>query len=156
MLLLGVIKKEIVVYKDKYGDDRRTKIVAGGDDDLDDEDLIPDDNTVITFTNVGYIKRMSIENFKAQNRGGKGIKGTELLDDDYITELMMTTNHHNLLFFTNKGRVYRLKAYKIPEASRTARGTAIVNLIQLAGDEKITSTIALRDENPEDDDLLFY
>ena len=154
-LLLGVIKKEIVVYKDKYGDDRRTKIVAGGDDDLDDEDLIPDDNTVITFTNVGYIKRMSIENFKAQNRGGKGIKGTELLDDDYITELMMTTNHHNLLFFTNKGRVYRLKAYKIPEASRTARGTAIVNLIQLAGDEKITSTIALRDENPEDDDYLF-
>ncbi|MDY3990459.1 MAG: DNA gyrase subunit A [Lachnospiraceae bacterium] len=154
-LLLGVIKKEIVVYKDKYGDDRRTKIVAGGDDDLDDEDLIPDDNTVITFTNVGYIKRMSIENFKAQNRGGKGIKGTELLDDDYITELMMTTNHHNLLFFTNKGRVYRLKAYKIPEASRTARGTAIVNLIQLAGDEKITSTIALRDENPEDDEYLF-
>ncbi|MDD6551688.1 MAG: DNA gyrase subunit A [Lachnospiraceae bacterium] len=154
-LLLGVIKKEIVVYKDKYGDDRRTKIVAGGDDDLDDEDLIPDDNTVITFTNVGYIKRMSIENFKAQNRGGKGIKGTELLDDDFITELMMTTNHHNLLFFTNKGRVYRLKAYKIPEASRTARGTAIVNLIQLAGDEKITSTIALRDENPEDDDYLF-
>lgn len=154
-LLLGVIRKEIVVYKDKYGDDRRTKIVAGGDDDLDDEDLIPDDNTVITFTNVGYIKRMSIENFKAQNRGGKGIKGTELLDDDYITELMMTTNHHNLLFFTNKGRVYRLKAYKIPEASRTARGTAIVNLIQLAGDEKITSTIALRDENPEDDEYLF-
>lgn len=154
-LLLGVIKKEIVVYKDKYGDDRRTKIVAGGDDELDDEDLIPDDNTVITFTNVGYIKRMSIENFKAQNRGGKGIKGTELLDDDYITELMMTTNHHNLLFFTNKGRVYRLKAYKIPEASRTARGTAIVNLIQLAGDEKITSTIALRDENPEDDEYLF-
>lgn len=154
-LLLGVIKKEIVVYKDKYGDDRRTRIVAGGDDELDDEDLIPDDNTVITFTNLGYIKRMSIENFKAQNRGGKGIKGTELLDDDYITELMMTTNHHNLLFFTNKGRVYRLKAYKIPEASRTARGTAIVNLIQLAGDEKITSTIALRDENPEDDEYLF-
>ncbi len=154
-LLLGVIKKEIVVYKDKYGDDRRTKIVAGGDDDLDDEDLIPDDNTVITFTNVGYIKRMSIENFKAQNRGGKGIKGTELLDDDYITELMMTTNHHNLLFFTNKGRVYRLKAYKITESSRTARGTSIVNLIQLAGDEKITSTIALRDENPEDDEYLF-
>lgn len=154
-LLLGVIKKEIVVYKDKYGDDRRTRIVAGGDDELDDEDLIPDDNTVITFTNLGYIKRMSIENFKAQNRGGKGIKGTELLDDDYIRELMMTTNHHNLLFFTNKGRVYRLKAYKIPEASRTARGTAIVNLIQLAGDEKITSTIALRDENPEDDEYLF-
>jgi DNA gyrase subunit A len=154
-LLLGVIKKEIVVYKEKYGDDRRTRIVAGGDDELDDEDLIPDDNTVITFTNVGYIKRMSIDNFKAQNRGGKGIKGTELLDDDYITELMMTTNHHNLLFFTNKGRVYKLKAYKIPEASRTARGTAIVNLLQLAGDEKITSTIALRDENPDSDEYLF-
>ncbi|MGN0241703.1 MAG: DNA gyrase subunit A [Candidatus Weimeria sp.] len=154
-VLLGVIKTEILVYKDKYGDDRRTRIVAGGDDELDDEDLIPDDNTVITFTNLGYIKRMSIENFKAQNRGGKGIKGTELLDDDYIKELMMTTNHHSLLFFTNRGRVFRLKAYKIPEASRTARGTAIVNLIQLAGDEKITSTIALRDENVEENEYLF-
>ncbi len=154
-ILLGVIKTEILVYKDKYGDDRRTRIVAGGDDELDDEDLIPDDNTVITFTNLGYIKRMSMENFKAQNRGGKGIKGTELLDDDYIRELMMTTNHHNLLFFTNRGRVFRLKAYKIPEASRTARGTAIVNLIQLAGDEKITSTIALREENVEDNEYLF-
>ena len=154
-ILLGVIKTEILVYKDKYGDDRRTRIVAGGDDELDDEDLIPDDNTVITFTNLGYIKRMSMENFKAQNRGGKGIKGTELLDDDYIRELMMTTNHHNLLFFTNRGRVFRLKAYKIPEASRTARGTAIVNLIQLAGDEKITSTIALREENVEENEYLF-
>ena len=154
-ILLGVIKTEILVYKDKYGDDRRTRIVAGGDDELDDEDLIPDDNTVITFTNLGYIKRMSMENFKAQNRGGKGIKGTELLDDDYIRELMMTTNHHNLLFFTNRGRVFRLKAYKIPEASRNARGTAIVNLIQLAGDEKITSTIALREENVEDNEYLF-
>ncbi len=154
-VLLGVIKTEILVYKDKYGDDRRTRIVAGGDDELDDEDLIPDDNTVITFTNLGYIKRMSMENFKAQNRGGKGIKGTELLDDDYIRELMMTTNHHSLLFFTNRGRVFRLKAYKIPEASRTARGTAIVNLIQLAGDEKITSTIALREENVEDNEYLF-
>ena len=154
-ILLGVIKTEILVYKDKYGDDRRTRIVAGGDDELDDEDLIPDDNTVITFTNLGYIKRMSMENFKAQNRGGKGIKGTELLDDDYIRELMMTTNHHNLLFFTNRGRVFRLKAYKITEASRTARGTAIVNLIQLAGDEKITSTIALREENVEDNEYLF-
>lgn len=154
-ILLGVIRSEILVYKDKYGDNRRTRIVAGGDDELDDEDLIPDDNTVITFTNLGYIKRMSMENFKAQNRGGKGIKGTELLDDDYIRELMMTTNHHNLLFFTNRGRVFRLKAYKIPEASRTARGTAIVNLIQLAGDEKITSTIALREENVEDNEYLF-
>ena len=153
-ILLGVIRSEILVYKDKYGDNRRTRIVAGGDDELDDEDLIPDDNTVITFTNLGYIKRMSMENFKAQNRGGKGIKGTELLDDDYIRELMMTTNHHNLLFFTNRGRVFRLKAYKIPEASRTARGTAIVNLIQLAGDEKITSTIALREENVEENEYL--
>ncbi|RRF96902.1 MAG: DNA gyrase subunit A [Lachnospiraceae bacterium] len=155
-ILLGVIKKEILVYKDKYGDDRRTRIVAGdGDEELDDEDLIPDDNVVITFTNMGYIKRMSIENFKAQGRGGKGIKGTELLDGDFVTEFMMTTNHHTLLFFTNKGRVYKLKAYKIPEASRTARGTAIVNLIQLAGDEKITSTIALRDKVDEQNDYLF-
>ncbi|MGN8773784.1 DNA gyrase subunit A [Candidatus Weimeria sp. HCP3S3_B5] len=156
-LLLGVIKKEIIVYKEKYGDDRRTVIVSGEDDEIDDEDLIPDDNTVITFTNLGYIKRMSMDNFKAQNRGGKGIKGTELLQDDFITEIMMTTNHHNLLFFTNKGRVYKLKAYKIPEASRTARGTAIVNLLQLSGDEKITSAIALRDRNEgaDHDEYLF-
>ncbi len=143
-VLLGVIKTEITEIADKYGDERRTSI--GYDEyDIDMEDLIPDDNCVITFTKVGYIKRMSDDHFKSQHRGGKGIKGMETIDDDYITEMMTTTAHHYLMFFTNFGRVYRLKAYQIPEASRTARGTAIVNLLPLMPDEKITSMIPTRD-----------
>ena len=140
--LLGVIKKEILVISEKYGDDRRTKI--GFDDDMSVEDLISDDDTVIAMTNLGYIKRMSVDNFKSQNRGGKGIKGMQTIEDDYIEELLMTTTHHYLMFFTNTGRVYRLKAYEIPEASRTARGTAIVNLLQLQPGEKITAVIPMR------------
>ena len=140
--LLGVIKKEILVISEKYGDDRRTKI--GFDDDMSVEDLISDDDTVIAMTNLGYIKRMSVDNFKSQNRGGKGIKGMQTIDDDYIEELLMTTTHHYLMFFTNTGRVYKLKAYEIPEAGRTARGTAIVNLLQLMPGERITSVIPMR------------
>ena len=140
--LLGVIKKEILVISEKYGDDRRTKI--GFDDDMSVEDLISDDDTVIAMTNLGYIKRMSVDNFKSQNRGGKGIKGMQTLEDDYIEELLMTTTHHYLMFFTNTGRVYRLKAYEIPEAGRTARGTAIINLLQLMPGECITAVIPLR------------
>lgn len=142
-LLLGVIKKEILIISDKYGDERKTTI---GFDvyDFSTEDLIPQENVVITMTKLGYIKRMTEDNFKSQNRGGKGIKGIQTLEDDYIEELLMTTTHHYLMFFTNKGRVYRLKAYEIPEASRTARGTAIVNLLQLMPDEKITALIPMR------------
>ena len=140
--LLGVIKEEISLIADKYGDDRRTAI--GYDEyDMSAEDLIPDDDIVVTMTNFGYIKRMSSDNFKSQNRGGKGIKGMQTIEDDYIEELLMTTTHHYLMFFTNTGRVYRLKAYEIPEASRTARGTAIVNLLQLQPGEKITAVILL-------------
>ena len=130
-------------YSAKYGDERKTSI---GFDvfDFSTEDLIPRENTVITMTKLGYIKRMTEDNFKSQNRGGKGIKGMQKLEDDYIEELLMTTTHHYLMFFTNKGRVYRLKAYEIPEASRTARGVAIVNLLQLMPDEKITAVIPLR------------
>ncbi len=142
-LLLGVIRKEILVISDKYGDDRRTSI--GFDAyDFSTEDLIPKENVVITMTKLGYIKRMTEDNFKSQNRGGKGIKGMQTLEDDYIEELLMTTTHHYLMFFTNKGRVYRLKTYEIPEAGRTARGTAIVNLIQLMPDEKITALIPMQ------------
>lgn len=142
--LLVVIRDEIQEIADKYGDERRTSI--GFDEyDISMEDLIPDKNTIITFTKVGYIKRMSPDNFKAQHRGGKGIKGMETLDDDYIVEMMMTTTHHYLLFFTNMGRVYRLKAYEIPESSRTAKGTAIVNLLQLQPEEKITSMISMKE-----------
>jgi len=142
--LLGVIRTEILLIADKYGDDRRTSI--GFDEyDISMEDLIPVTNTVITMTKLGYIKRMSLDNFRAQNRGGKGIKGMETIDDDYIEELLMTTSHHYMMFFTNTGRVYRIKAYEIPEASRTARGTAIVNLLQLQPGEKITAVIPIRE-----------
>lgn len=142
--LLGVIKEEILAISDKYGDDRRTSI--GFDEyDISMEDMIPVTNTVITFTKLGYIKRMNVDNFKSQHRGGKGIKGMETIDEDYIVEMMMTTSHHYLMFFTNTGRVYRLKAYEIPECSRTARGTAIVNLLQLQPDEKITSMIPIKE-----------
>ena len=128
-LLLGVIKEEILIISEKYGDDRRTKF--GYDEyDIDMEDLIPRENTVIAMTSLGYIKRMTVDNFKTQNRGGRGIKGMSTIDDDYIEDLLMTTTHHYLMFFTNYGRVYRLKAYEIPEAGRTARGTAIINLLQ--------------------------
>ena len=140
--LLGVIREEILAIAEKYGDDRRTEI--GYDEyDMSMEDLIPETNTVITMTKVGYIKRMSTDNFKAQHRGGKGIKGMETIEDDYIVEMLMTTSHHYLMFFTNTGRVYRIKAYEIPEASRTSRGTAIINLIPLQPDEKITAMMKI-------------
>ncbi len=142
--LLGVIKEEIQVIADKYGDERRTHI--GYDEfDISMEDLIPEENVVITMTNLGYIKRMTMDNFRSQNRGGKGVKGMQTISDDYIEDLMMTSTHHYLLFFTNTGKVYRLKAYEIPEASRTSRGTAIINLLSLQAGEKITAIIPIRD-----------
>ncbi len=142
--LLTVIREEITAISNKYGDDRRTAI--GFDEyDISMEDLIPETNTVITMTKLGYIKRMSLDNFHAQNRGGRGIKGMETIEDDYIEELFMTTSHHYLYFFTNLGRVYRMKAYEIPEASRTSRGTAIINLLQLSPDEKISAVIPLKE-----------
>ena len=142
-LLLRVIREEILAISEKYGDDRKTSI---GYDvyDISTEDLIPRENTVITMTKLGYIKRMTVDNFRSQNRGGRGIKGMQKLDDDFIEELLMTTTHHYLMFFTNTGRVYRLKAYEIPEAGRTARGTAIINLLQLAPGERITAVIPIR------------
>jgi DNA gyrase subunit A len=142
--LLGVIREEITIIRDKYGDERRTKI--GFDEfDISMEDLIPNETTVIAMTKLGYIKRMTVDNFKSQHRGGKGIKGMQTIEEDFIEDLLMTTNHHFIMFFTNKGRVYRLKAYEIPEASRTARGTAIVNLLQLLPEEHITAIIPLKE-----------
>ena len=146
--LLGVIKEEITLIRDKYGDERRTSI--GYDEyDLSMEDLITKENTVITMTKLGYIKRMSVDNFKSQHRGGKGIKGMQTIDDDYIENMLMTTTHHYIMFFTNKGRVYRLKVYEIPECGRTARGTAIINLLQLVPGEKITATITISEYEEE-------
>ena len=149
--LLTVIKEEINIIAEKYGDDRRTAI--GYDDDMSMEDLIPDEDTVIAMTHLGYIKRMDVDNFRSQNRGGKGIKGMQTIEEDYIEDLLMTTNHHYMMFFTNTGRVYRIKAYEIPEAGRTARGTAIVNLLQMQPGEKITAIIPMRELN--EDKYLF-
>ncbi len=145
-LLLGVIREEILTIAQKYGDDRRSKI-SYDLTDISVEDMIPLENTVIAMTNLGYIKRMTVDNFKAQNRGGKGIKGMQTIEEDFIEDLLMTTTHNYLNFFTNYGRVYRLKAYEIPEAGRTARGTAIVNLLQLSPGEKITAMIPIKDYN---------
>ena len=151
-LLLGVIRQEIMLIADKYGDDRRTSI--GFDEfDISMEDLIPVENTVLAMTHLGYIKRMTSDNFKNQHRGGKGIKGMQTIDEDYIEDLFMATTHHYINFFTNKGRVYRLKAYEIPESGRTSRGTAIVNILQLLPGEKITAVIALKEY--EEDKYLF-
>ena len=147
-LLLGVIKKEILIISDKYGDERRTKI--GFDEfDITMEDLVPKENTVIAMTSLGYIKRMTVDNFKSQHRGGKGIKGMATIEDDYIEDLLMTMSHDYIMFFTDKGRVYRLKAYEIPEAGRTSRGIAIINLLQLSPGEKISAIIPIKeyDEN---------
>ena len=142
--LLGVIREEIMLISDKYGDDRRTRI--GYDEfDLSMEDLIPVSDSVITMTHLGYIKRMTVDNFRSQNRGGKGIKGMQTLDEDFIEEIFMTTTHHYLMFFTNFGRAYRMKAYEIPEAGRTARGTAIINLLQLQPGEKISAVIPVKE-----------
>ena len=144
--LLGVIREEIMIISEKYGDERRTSI--GYDEfDISMEDMIPNETTVITMTNIGYIKRMTIDNFKSQNRGGKGIKGMQTIEEDYIEDLLMTKAHNYLMFFTNSGKVYRMKAYEIPEAGRTARGTAIINLLQLTPGEKITAIISVKEYN---------
>ena len=151
-VLLGVIKEEIMVIVEKYGDDRRTAI-GFDEEDISMEDLIPRENVIITMTRMGYIKRMTPDNFKNQNRGGKGIKGMQTIEEDNIEDLFMTDTHHYMLFFTNMGRVYRLKAYEIPEASRTARGTAIINILQLQPGEKVTAGITL--EEYSDEQYLF-
>lgn len=145
-VLLGVIRDELLTIKVKYGDDRKTAIELA-EDEFNAEDLIPNEAAVIAMTKLGYIKRMSPDHFKAQNRGGKGIKGMNILDEDYIADLITINNHDYVLFFTNLGRVYQLKGYEIPEASRTARGTAVINLLQLQAGEKVTSI--LRNEGHE-------
>ena len=149
-LLLGVIKNEMIITRDKYGDDRRTSI-GFDDSDISMEDMIPNENTVLAMTHLGYIKRMNVDNFKAQHRGGKGIKGITTIENDFIEDLLMTTTHHYILFFTNLGRVYRLKAYEIPEASRTARGTAMVNLLQLNTElgEHVSAVIPVKEYNED-------
>ena len=143
-VLLGVIRKEITLIRDKYGDERRTSIEIDAED-FSDEALIPRKDTIITFSRLGYIKRMTLDNFHSQNRGGKGIKGMNVLDEDMINDMFMTSTHNYIMFFTNRGRVYRLKGYEIPEAGRTARGVNIINLLQLQPEEKITAIIPVEE-----------
>ena len=142
--LLGIIKDEIKEIRDKYGDDRRTKIL-NQTTDLDLEDLIEEEQVVVTMTNQGYIKRMPVDTYRSQRRGGKGMIGTTTREEDFVENVFITSTHNYFLFFTNKGLVYRLKGYQIPQASRQSRGTAIVNLLQLEGDEKVSSIIPLSD-----------
>ena len=144
-LLLGVIRQEILLIRDKYGDDRRTSIEMDAED-LSDEALIPRKDTVITFSGLGYIKRMTLDNFHSQNRGGKGIKGMNIIDDDNIDQMFITSTHNFIMFFTNQGRVYRLKGYEIPEAGRTARGVNIINLLQLQPEERVTAIVPVQEE----------
>lgn len=151
-LLLGVIREELLIILEKFGDNRRTEI-GFGEFDISMEDLIPNEATIIAMTNLGYIKRMSVDNFRSQHRGGKGIKGMHTIEEDFIEDLLMTKNHNYVMFFTNKGKVYRLKAYEIPESSRTARGTAIVNLLQIEAGEKVTAIITIKEY--EDGNFLF-
>lgn len=142
--LQEVIKEEMIVIRDKFGDNRRTEI-AFDEGEISIEDLIKEEDTYITMTHFGYIKRMPMDTYKSQNRGGKGIKGAQVREDDFIKNIFITSTHHYIMFFTNKGKVYRLKAYEIPEVSRTARGTAIVNLLQLDAGEQITAVIPIKD-----------
>ncbi len=147
-LLLGVIKEELLVIRDKYADERKTQIIFDSSE-ISIEDMIPDENMVISATQLGYIKRMTADNFRMQNRGGKGIRGMQTIEDDAVADLMMTTNHNYILFFTNKGRAYRLRAYEIPEAGRTARGTALVNLLMLQPEEHVTTVLPIRELSDE-------
>ena len=142
--LLTVIKEEMEIVRDKFGDERRTKIGINVGD-LSDEDLIPEEDTVVAMTNLGYIKRMTVDNFKSQNRGGKGIKGMQTIDNDFMKDMFMVSTHDYILFLTNTGRIYKLKCYEIPEAGRTARGMAIVNLLQLQPGEKISAMVQMRE-----------
>ncbi len=144
-LLLGVVKKEIIEIRDKYGDQRRTAIGID-DEEITIDDLVKQENTVLALTDLGYIKRMTMDNFRIQNRGGHGIKGMTTLDEDVIVNILIANTHDHVLFYTSKGRVFRLKGYRIPEASRTARGIALINLLELEADEKVTAMVDLREE----------
>lgn len=150
----AIIREELLEVKHKHGDERRTEIVRGSDFDIEDEDLIPEEQVIITLTNNGYIKRQPISTYRSQNRGGRGVQGMGTHDDDYVKELLSTSTHDHLLFFTSKGKVYQKKAYTIPEYGRTAKGLPIVNIIEIAQDEYISAIIPVKEFN--DEEFLFF
>ncbi|MBF1134854.1 MAG: DNA gyrase subunit A [[Eubacterium] sulci] len=144
VLLMGVIKDELTEIRDKYGDERRTQIVRD-EGEFDEEDLVEEENVTITFTHLGYIKRVPADTYKAQKRGGKGITGVTTRDNDFVKDLVMTSTHDNLMFFTNTGKAHKIKAYEIPEATRTARGTPAINFLNLLQRERITAVIPVKE-----------
>ncbi|HGH0727899.1 TPA: DNA gyrase subunit A [Staphylococcus pseudintermedius] len=153
--LLELVREELTEIKEKFGDDRRTEIQLGGIDQLEDEDLIPEEQIVITLSHNNYIKRLPASTYRAQNRGGRGVQGMNTLDDDFVSQLVTTSTHDHVLFFTNKGRVYKLKGYGVPELSRQSKGIPIVNVIELDQDEVISTMIAVKDLDSEEDFLVF-
>ncbi|EGQ1679702.1 DNA gyrase subunit A [Staphylococcus pseudintermedius] len=153
--LLELVREELTEIKEKFGDDRRTEIQLGGIDQLEDEDLIPEEQIVITLSHNNYIKRLPASTYRAQNRGGRGVQGMNTLDDDFVSQLVTTSTHDQVLFFTNKGRVYKLKGYEVPELSRQSKGIPIVNVIELDQDEVISTMIAVKDLDSEEDFLVF-
>ena len=152
--LMGIVKTELGEVKAHFGDERRTKITAGKDAELEEEDLIPDADVVLTLTHQGYIKRLPLDTYRRQSRGGRGVMGMETKEEDYVELVSVTTNHAFVLFFTNRGKVYRVKAYDVPEAGRTAKGTNVINLISLAQGERVTEIIPIR--SFEDAGYLFF
>ena len=142
-LVFDIIKEELLEIRDKFGDDRKTKIVAQ-EGEIDIEDLIKEEQSVVALTHFGYIKRMPIDTYRSQRRGGKGITGIATREDDFVKEIFTASTHDTILFFSNKGKLYRLKVYELPEAGRTAKGTAIVNLLQLDNGEKISAVIPIQ------------
>ncbi len=153
--LLALVREELTEIKEKYGDDRRTEIQLGGIDQLEDEDLIPEEQIVITLSHNNYIKRLPASTYRSQNRGGRGVQGMNTLEDDFVSQLVTTSTHDHILFFTNKGRVYKLKGYEVPELSRQSKGIPIVNAIELESDENISTMIAVKDLESEEDFLVF-
>ena len=154
-VLLQLVRDELTEIKERYGDERRTEIQLGGLDDLEDEDLIPEEQIVITLSHNNYIKRLPVSTYRAQNRGGRGVQGMNTLEEDFVSQLVTLSTHDNVLFFTNKGRVYKLKGYEVPELSRQSKGIPIVNAIELENDESISTMIAVKDLESEDDYLVF-
>ncbi|MFD0698478.1 DNA gyrase subunit A [Paenibacillus sp. GCM10027628] len=152
-LILAIISEELKEIKEKFGDDRRSEITIG-EESIEDEDLIPREDVVITITHTGYIKRLPVTTYRSQKRGGRGVVGMDTKDNDFVEHLFVTNTHHYLMFFTNKGKVYRLKAYEIPDLSRTARGTPIINLIQIEQGETINAVIPV--ESFETEQYLFF
>ncbi|MCQ9288119.1 DNA gyrase subunit A [Staphylococcus gallinarum] len=153
--LVQIVRDELIEVREKFGDDRRTEIQLGGLDNIEDEDLIPEEQIVITLSHNNYIKRLPVSTYRAQHRGGRGVQGMNTLEEDFVSQLVTLSTHDNVLFFTNKGRVYKLKGYEVPELSRQSKGIPVVNAIELDNDEAISTMIAVKDLESEEDYLVF-